>query len=98
MRRVEDVLGKDWESHIEGQGLKADGDQFRQKLSTQEIFDDWSQQVQKRALLVVGRIFAIYSKKAGAEKSLFKIRVNFTRDVITLAKEVGYFGNFLDLT
>eukprot|EP00111_Clytia_hemisphaerica_P013470 TCONS_00039590-protein len=88
LRRVEDVLGKDWESHIEGQGLKADGDQFRQKLSTQEIFDDWSQQVQKRALLVVGRIFAIYSKKAGAEKSLFKIRVNFTRDVITLAKEV----------
>lgn len=46
LRRVEDVLGKDWENHVEGQRLKADGDSFRQKLSTQELFDDWSQQVQ----------------------------------------------------
>eukprot|EP00112_Aurelia_sp_Birch-Aquarium-sp1_P023013 Seg670.8 transcript_id=Seg670.8/GoldUCD/mRNA.D3Y31 product="Cytoplasmic dynein 1 heavy chain 1" protein_id=Seg670.8/GoldUCD/D3Y31 len=45
LRRVEDVLGKDWENHVEGQRLKADGDSFRQKLSTQELFDDWSQQV-----------------------------------------------------
>lgn len=89
MRRVEDVLGKDWENHIEGQGLKADGDSFRQKLNTQEIFDDWSQQVQKRALLVTGRIFAIDTQKArGGNKTNLKIRVNFTRDVITLAKEV----------
>ena len=26
MRRVEDVLGKGWENHVEGQKLKADGD------------------------------------------------------------------------
>lgn len=45
LHRVEDVLGKDWENHVEGQGLKADGDSFRQKLNTQEIFDAWSQQV-----------------------------------------------------
>lgn len=45
MHRVEDVLGKDWENHVEGQRLKADGDSFRQKLSTQELFDDWAQQV-----------------------------------------------------
>lgn len=89
MRRVEDVLGKDWENHIEGQGLKADGDSFRQKLNTQEIFDDWSQQVQKRALLVIGRIFAIDTfKSRGVTKTLLKIKVNFTKDVITLAKEV----------
>ena len=47
LRRVEDVLGKDWENHIEGQILKADGDSFRQKLGTQELFDDWAQQVEK---------------------------------------------------
>ena len=45
LRRVEDVLGKDWENHVEGQRLKADGDSFRQKLGTQELFDDWAQQV-----------------------------------------------------
>ena len=35
MKRVEDVLGKGWENHVEGQKLKADGDSFRMKLSTQ---------------------------------------------------------------
>ncbi len=29
MRRVEDVLGKGWENHVDGQKLKADGDSFR---------------------------------------------------------------------
>lgn len=47
MRRVEDVLGKGWENHVEGQRLKADGDSFRQKLNTQELFDDWSRKVCK---------------------------------------------------
>ena len=45
MRRVEDVLGKGWENHVEGQKLKADGDSFRQKLNTQELFDEWSRKV-----------------------------------------------------
>ena len=45
MRRVEDVLGKGWENHVEGQRLKADGDSFRQKLNTQELFDEWSKKV-----------------------------------------------------
>ena len=45
MRRVEDVLGKGWENHVEGQRLKADGDSFRQKLNTQELFDEWSRKV-----------------------------------------------------
>ena len=29
MRRVEDVLGKGWENHVDGQKLKADGESFR---------------------------------------------------------------------
>ena len=45
MRRVEAVLGKGWESHVDGQKLKADGDSFRLKLSTQELFEDWSRKV-----------------------------------------------------
>lgn len=49
MRRVEDVLGKGWESHVEGQKLKGDGDSFRLKLNTQEIFDDWARKVSETA-------------------------------------------------
>ena len=45
MRRVEDVLGKGWENHVEGQKLKADGDSFRMKLNTQELFDEWTRKV-----------------------------------------------------
>lgn len=45
MHRVEDVLGKGWENHVEGQRLKADGDSFRAKLDTQELFDEWSRKV-----------------------------------------------------
>lgn len=45
MRRVEDVLGKGWEGHVDGQKLKADGDSFRLKLNTQELFEDWSKKV-----------------------------------------------------
>ncbi len=40
MGRVEAVLGKGWETH--GQKLKADGDSFRLKLNTQELFENWS--------------------------------------------------------
>ena len=47
MRRVEDVLGKGWESHVEGQKLKGDGDSFRLKLNTQDIFDDWARKVSR---------------------------------------------------
>jgi len=45
MRRVEAVLGKGWEGHVDGQKLKADGDSFRLKLNTQELFEDWSRKV-----------------------------------------------------
>ena len=34
MHRVEDVLGKGWEMHVEGQKLKAEGDNFRRKYVT----------------------------------------------------------------
>jgi len=45
MRRVEDVLGKGWEQHVDGQKLKADGESFRLKLNTNELFEDWARKV-----------------------------------------------------
>lgn len=53
--RVEDVLGKGWESHVDGQKLKADGDSFRLKLNTQPLFDDWVNKVaiQNPLILIV---------------------------------------------
>lgn len=54
MKRVEDVLGKGWENHVEGLKLKQDGDSFRAKLNTQEIFDDWARKVRNKCRLVFG--------------------------------------------
>ncbi|XP_072172912.1 cytoplasmic dynein 1 heavy chain 1-like [Diadema setosum] len=91
MHRVEDVLGKSWENHVEGQKLKADGDSFRAKLDTQELFDDWSRKVQMRQLGVSGRIFTIESTRARTTAktgSSLKLKVNFLPDIITLSKEV----------
>ncbi|KAG8185039.1 hypothetical protein JTE90_017062 [Oedothorax gibbosus] len=89
MKRVEDVLGKGWENHVEGQKLKADADSFRVKLSTQGIFDDWSKMVGQRQLGVSGRIFTIDNSRSRTGKgSLLKLRINFLPEIITLAKEV----------
>lgn len=89
MKRVEDVLGKGWENHIEGQKLKHDADSFRVKLNTQIIFEEWTKNVQARQLNVSGRIFSIESTRTKTGKGHhLKLRVNFTPEVITLAKEV----------
>jgi len=45
MSRVEAVLGKDWAQHVEGQKLKQDGDSFKVKLNTSDLFDDWCRKV-----------------------------------------------------
>lgn len=89
MKRVEDVLGKGWENHVEGQKLKQDGDSFRMKLNTQEIFDDWARKVQQRNLGVSGRIFTIESTRVrGRTGNVLKLKVNFLPEIITLSKEV----------
>ncbi|KAL3873221.1 hypothetical protein ACJMK2_036362 [Sinanodonta woodiana] len=90
LRRVEDVLGKGWESHVEGQKLKADGDSFRSKLNTNELFEEWSRKVQQRNLQVVGRIFTITSIKTitGGKGKTLKLGINFQPEIITLSKEV----------
>ena len=54
MHRVEDVLGKGWENHVEGQKLKADGDSFHLKLNIQQLYDDWVQNVR---LLLLSKLF-----------------------------------------
>lgn len=57
LHRVEDVLGKGWESHVEGQRLKEDGDNFKQKLATQDLFEEWSRKVCFRILCRHKRLF-----------------------------------------
>ncbi|XP_076178666.1 dynein heavy chain, cytoplasmic isoform X5 [Ptiloglossa arizonensis] len=94
LKRVEDVLGKGWESHIEGQKLKADGDRFRIKLSTKEIFNEWARKVQQRNPGVTGRIFVIDNVRSRTGRgNVLKLKVNFLPEIITLSKEVRNLKN-----
>ena len=88
LQRVEAVLGKGWENHVEGQKLKQDGDAFRSKLNTQQLFEDWKKRVESRQQAVQGRIFNIVSTRTRSG-TLLKLQVNFAPETITLAKEVG---------
>ena len=89
LKRVEDVLGKGWESHIDGQKLKADGDSFRAKLSTAEVFQEWARKVQERNTGITGRIFLIESTRSRTGRgNTLRLRVNFLPEIITLYKEV----------
>lgn len=82
-------LGKGWENHLEGQKLKHDGDSFRLKLNTADIFDDWARNVQQRNLGVSGRIFVIENTRSRSGRanvlrlkvlsSIFKYPVSVTQ-------------------
>ena len=58
LQRVEAILGKGWESHVEGQKLKQDGDSFRQKLNTQQLFEDWKKKVLSLSRVCRGTVSA----------------------------------------
>lgn len=62
---------------MEGQKLKADGDSFRLKLNTKDIFDDWARGVQQRNMGVSGRIFTIESTRSRTGRgNVLKLRVS----------------------
>lgn len=45
LKRVEDVLGQDWDKQAEGQKLKEEGEAFKRKLNTQDLFEEWKLKV-----------------------------------------------------
>lgn len=61
LRRVGDVLGKGWENHIEGRTLFEDGQSFRQKLDTNQLYANWAADMESRgqAMHPQGPIFDI---------------------------------------
>ena len=89
LKRVEAVLGEGWEDHIEGQKLKQDGDTFRLKLNTQELYmyENWKKKVESQQPVVHGNIFKMVSSRT-CSGIISKPQVNFVPEAITFAKEV----------
>ncbi|WEW60954.1 dynein heavy chain [Emydomyces testavorans] len=86
MRKVEDVLGEDWDLHSEGQKLQAESNMFRKKLDTRPVFQAWLQDVQRRNITISGRLFNITRNRAAG--NALELAVNFDSQVIALFKEV----------
>ena len=86
MRKVEDVLGKDWTLHAEGQKLAAEGLNFRNKLDTRPIFESWLHDVNKRKFSLAGRLFAISRNRSMG--NVLELVVNFDPQAAALFKEV----------
>ena len=86
MGKVEDILGKDWALHSEGQKLQAECSMFKKKLDTRPIFESWLQEVARRKLSISGRLFIITKNRAAG--NIFELNVNFDAQVIALFKEV----------
>ena len=86
MKKVENVLGQDWNLHTEGQKLEAESKMFRKKLDTRPIFDSWLQDVQRRRIQIQGRLFGISRNRA--MNNTLELNINFDSQVIVLFKEV----------
>ena len=86
MKKVEDVLGKDWALHSEGQKLQDESNNFRKKLDTRPIFQSWLHDVNKRKISISGRLFGV-SRNRSLGNSM-ELSINFDPQVIALFKEV----------
>ncbi|WWC91126.1 uncharacterized protein L201_006067 [Kwoniella dendrophila CBS 6074] len=91
MKRVEDVLGKGWESYAEGHKLQVESASFRAKLDTRPLYDAWIGDITKRGnLTITGRLFDVIRTRATATNAQGQLQlvVQFDPQVIALFKEV----------
>ena len=86
LRKVEDVLGRDWTLHTEGQKLQTEGANFRKKLDTRPIFESWLHEVTRRKVAIVGRLFGISRIRGLA--NILELSITFDPQIIALFKEV----------
>ncbi|BGP45295.1 dynein heavy chain [Rhodotorula kratochvilovae] len=86
MKRVEDVLGKEWSHYADGQRLQTESQSFRDKLNTRPIYDAWLVDINRRNLVISGRLFGVTKNRQ--QGGALQLMVNFDPQIITLFKEV----------
>lgn len=86
LKKVEDVLGRDWALHSEGEKLAAEGSNFRSKLDTRPIFQSWLHDVNNRKFSLSGRLFGVSRNRSMG--NALELTVTFDPQVVALFKEV----------
>ncbi|OQR92538.1 dynein heavy chain [Achlya hypogyna] len=93
LNRVESVLGKGWEQHVEGKALKQVADAFLSKLDAQLIFDHWVTELVSVPTFdvrnIILNIVAKPSSQPECEDGMEReVSVAFNHQIVTLFKEV----------
>jgi dynein heavy chain 1 len=91
MKRVEDVLGRGWESYAEGHKLQVESASFRAKLDTKPLYEAWIAEITRRGDLAInGRLFDVIRTRATAVNAQGQLQlvVQFDPQIIALFKEV----------
>lgn len=91
MKRVEDVLGRGWESYAEGHRLQVESSAFRAKLDTKPLYEAWIAEITRRGNLTVnGRLFDLFRSRATPmnPQGQLQLAVQFDSQIIALFKEV----------
>ncbi|CAJ0934537.1 unnamed protein product, partial [Mesorhabditis belari] len=87
MKKVEYVLGKGWENHVEGQQLKKESDNFGKKLDVQPMLDEWIKQMHEKTISASARLFLV-EKRSKDGKPLSILKVSFQLLIASSRKEV----------
>lgn len=85
MRKVEAVLGPDWNLHAEGRKLQEESELFKKKLDTRRIYEAWLTDVNRRKISITGQLFDIARVRSAG--GILELTVNFDPQIITLFKE-----------
>eukprot|EP00392_Amoebophrya_sp_AT5.2_P009227 g9255.t1 len=85
LKRVEDVLGRGWEQHVDGGKIKQTVDAFLQKCSAVQLFEQWMRDVKEHRPFDMAkeRLFAIT-----VQAKNYELTVNTDTTITTLFKEV----------
>jgi len=91
MKRVEDVLGKGWESYAEGHKLQVESASFRAKLDTKPLYEAWIGEITRRGNLTInGRLFDVIRTRATATNAQGQLQL-----VVQLGFDVKVFEQYL---
>ncbi|KAF8817901.1 dynein heavy chain family protein, partial [Cardiosporidium cionae] len=87
LKRIEDVLGRGWEQHSEGQPLKQDVDVFLSKLDPLGLFEQWLRDMKDiKRIDDSSKIFTI--RKLGGRG--YDLQINYPMEVLFVFKEVQH--------
>ena len=79
LERVEVVLGRNWESRVEGQYLKRDVESFRAKLNHQCLYEHWKKGLEDEKIAFTSNSCLVLVDE--------EPRVNFPAKLTTVMKE-----------